>query len=210
MNKRIIPSIIFASALTVGLASSAHADIIQTLAYYDSPNGYDFVTTTPPTGSTTIGTYAVAIPTGVSVTGITILGAFGNSDVPVTALSDYFLGFAGNETAVEVAQCDSASADCYSNQDANNSWSATLTAAQIATLAPAFTAGSLDFTYTWGSSPAISDPLSVFTGGTGYDPQYVYAGETTIDVSLSPEPATVLFCLSGMAGIVALRRFRKV
>lgn len=206
MNKRIIPSIIFASALTVGLASSAHADIIQPLASYDSPSGYDFVTTTPPSGSTTIGTYTFTIPTDVSVTGITILGAFGNSDVPNTALSDYFLGFAGNETAVEVAQCDSASANCYSGQEGPYSWSATLTAAQIATLAPAFTAGSLDFTYTWGSSPAIPD----FFSPTGYDAQYVYTGATTIDVSLSPEPATVLFCLSGMAGIVALRRFRKV
>ncbi len=53
--------------------------------------------------------------------------------------------------AVEVAACDSISANCYSGQEGPYSWSATLTQAEIAALAPALAAGSIDFGYTWDS-----------------------------------------------------------
>jgi hypothetical protein len=185
-------------------------EIILNTPSYDSPNGYDFVTTTPPTGSTTIGTYTFTPFTAVeldSITGITISGTFGNGDVPTTALSDYFLGFAGDETAVEVAACDSISDNCYSGQEGPYAWNATLTSTEISDLAPALEAGSIDFTYTWGSSPPIPDP---FFSSTGYDDQYVYAGATQLDITSTPEPNTVLFCLGGMAGVIMLRRFRKV
>jgi hypothetical protein len=170
---------------------------------YDSPDGYDFSSTFPPSGSTTIGTYTFAPENGLP-DAITISGTFGNGDVPVTALSDYYLGFAGDETAVEVAACDSISADCYSGQEGPYAWTATLTQEEIADLAPGLAGGSLDFTYTWGNSPAIQDAFSP----TGFDDQYVYAGATTLDIA--PEPATLLFCFSGLAGLAAFRRFGKL
>jgi hypothetical protein len=40
--------------------------------------------------------------------------------------------------------------------------------------------------------------------------QYVYAGAATINIQTTPEPAGLVLCLGGLAGIVALRRFRKV
>ncbi len=60
----------------------------------------------------TIGSYSFTIPATDLVTGITISGTFGNGDSATTALSDYYLGFSGNEMAVPVAGCDSISADC--------------------------------------------------------------------------------------------------
>lgn len=210
MTKRIIPAIILASALTLGLASSARAgDIIQTLPDFGSPDSYDFVTASPPTTSTTDGTFTFTPPTN-SVDGITISGFFGSELYGVnTALSDYYLGFAGDETAVEVAGCDNISLNCYSGQDGPYSWMATLTQAQIAILAPAIAAGSLDFTYTWDQSPP-AQPIPDLLSPTGYDPQYVNVGPATIDISSTPEPATFLFGFSGLAALAAVRRFRKI
>lgn len=186
-------------------------EIILNTPSYDSPNGYDFDTTFPPTGPTTIGTYTFTPFTAAeldSITGITISGTFGNGDSPTTALSDYYLGISGgDETEVEVAACDSILDNCYSGQEGPYAWNATLTPTEIADLAPALEAGSIDFTYTWGSSPPISDP---FFSSTGYDDQYVYAGATQLEITSTPEPNTVLFCLGGMAGVIMLRRFRKV
>jgi hypothetical protein len=160
------------------------------------------------TTSTTIGTYLFNPLAAYQVTGITISGTFGNGDVPNTALSDYFLGITGgDETAVGVAGCDSIGDNCYSGQAGPYDWSATLTQAEITDLAPALAAGSIDFTYTWGqNAPAISDIFS----STGYDAQYVYAGATTLDITYTPEPATILICFSGLAGLLGLRRMRKL
>jgi hypothetical protein len=208
MLKRALFTLIFATALGLGLTSSARADIIATVSSYDSPDGYDYVTTLPPNTYQLIGTFSFSLPAGFSVGGITISGSFGNGDVPNTALSDYYLGFGGSEEAVEVASCDSTAANCYSGQNGPYNWTATLTSAQVAALAPALAAGSVDFTYTWDSNPPaqpIPDPLS----STGYDPQYVYVGAATLDITPTPEPATVLFCFSGLAGLAAFRRFRK-
>ncbi|HTW66733.1 MAG TPA: hypothetical protein VME17_19070 [Bryobacteraceae bacterium] len=175
-------------------------DIIQTLPSYDSP-GYDFVTSTPPAGATTIGTFTFTIPVGEDVTGITISGTFGNGDSPTTALSDYYLGIpGGDETEVPVAFCDDPTANCASGASATD-WSATLTPTQILDLSSALAAGSIDFTYTW-DTPTFEIP---------FVDQFVYAGPTTLDITTTPEPNTILFCLSGLAGIVVLRRrFRKV
>jgi hypothetical protein len=201
MIKQTLAAAILFMGAALALTTPARASaIVATLPSYDSPNGYDFVTTFPPAGSTTIGTFTFSIPLGDLVTGITISGAFGNGDSPTTALSDYYLGFSGDETAVEVAMCDSISANCYSNGNGPTSWTYTLTSANLTTLASAIHSGSLDFTYTWGSSP----PLCM-----GCD-QYVYAGAAAINIQVTPEPANLLLCLGGLAGIVALRRFRKV
>jgi hypothetical protein len=180
----------------------AHAGtIVETLnPYYDSPNGYDFVTTFPPGGSTTIGTFTFSIPTGAPIASITLTGTFGNPDNATTALSDYYLGFGGNEEAVEVAACDSITADCYSNQNGPTPWSYTLTSSDLTTLASALVSGSLDFTYTWDNNTQFAF--------SGID-QYVYAGAPTLDIVYTPEPSTLLIGFAGLAGIAAFRRFRK-
>ncbi len=205
MAKRTLTAVIAFVGAVFFLASPVRGDIFATLSnFYDSPNGYDFVTTFPPAGSTTIGTFTFTIPTGDTVTGITISGTFGNSDNPTTALSDYFLGFSGNETAVPVANCDSILADCYSNGNGPTAWIDSLSSANLNTLASAIGSGAVDFTYTWGNNTQFAFQ--------GFD-QFVYAGAPTIDIQVTqvtPEPASVLLLLSVLAAIAALRLFRRV
>ena len=202
MTKQTLTAAILSLGAAFVLTIPAHAGtILVNLPSYDSPNGYDFVTTFPPAGSTTDGTFTFSIPAADLVTGITISGTFGNGDNATTALSDYYLGYSGHETAVEVAACDSILANCYSNQNGPTAWSYTLTAANLTTLAPAITAGSLDFTYTWDNNTQFAFPG---------DLQYVYAGPATLAVTATPEPATMLLCCGGLALIAGLRRFRKV
>ena len=189
------------AAFVLTIPARASAILVSLPTYYDSPNGYDFVTTFPPVGSTTIGTFTFSIPGGAAVTGITISGTFGNPDNGTTALSDYYLGFSGDETAVEVASCDSILDDCYSNQNGPTAWTYTLTAGSLSTLASAIAGGSLDFTYTWDNNTQFAIPG---------DDQYVYAGDPTLDIQVTPEPATLLMCFGGLAMITALRRFRGV
>jgi hypothetical protein len=206
MTKRKLTFAILSIGTALILSIPVLADEIATTGSYDSPFGYDFNTTFPSPGSTTIGTYTFAPIDANAINTITITGTFGNSDGTTTALSDYFLGFGGDETAVEVAACDDTSDNCYSGTNGPYTWTATLTQAQISELEPGLAAGSLDFTYTWGNNVPLPD---FFTGG--YFDQYVYAGATTLDITPAPEPSAVLFCLGGLAGIVVLRRrFRKV
>jgi len=210
MTKLTIPAVIFSIAASLGVTVPAHAgDIIATIGSYDSIDGYDYNSSFPPAGYQPIGTFTFTNPAGGTAANITISGSFGNGDVPNTALSDYYLGFAGDEEAVQVAACDSISADCYSGQEGPYNWGATLTQAQIADLAPALSDGSIDFGYTWDSSPP-AQPIPDFLSPTGFDNQYIYAGAATLDITPSPEPATVLFCFSGLAGLAAFRRFRKL
>jgi len=200
MTKLVLRSALLGIGAAIILAVPVRADIISNLGAYDSP-GYDFVTSSPP-AETTIGTFTFTIPVGDYVTGITISGTFGNGDSPTTALSDYYLGFAGTdatETEVPVAFCDDPNANCAS-AGSPTAWSATLTPSQIAALGPGLAAGSLDFTYTW-DTPTFAIP--------GVD-LFVYAGPATLDIAYAPEPSTVLFCLGGFAGVVLFRRFRKV
>jgi hypothetical protein len=202
MTKRTLTTAILSIGAAFVLTIPARAgSIVATVPSYDSPDGYDFVTTFPPSGSTTIGTFTFSVPGGATITGITISGAFGNGDSPTTALSDYYLGFGGDETAVEVANCDSIVANCYSNQNGPTMWSYTLTASNRSTLASAISSGSLDFTYTWDNNTIVTIPG---------DDQYVYAGLATLTIQTAPEPASVVICLGGLAGIAVLRRLRKV
>lgn len=201
MTKRTLTVAILSLGAAFILTTPARADIIQTLPSYDSPlPGYDFVSTFPPSSPTTIGSYSFTIPATDLVTGITISGTFGNGDSATTALSDYYLGFSGNEMAVPVAGCDSISADCA--QGGPTPWTYTLTSADLTTLASAIGNGSLDFTYTWDAAQ-IAFP--------GFD-QSVYAGPATIDIQVTPtpEPASVLLLFSALAGIAVFRRFRRV
>jgi len=209
MIKQTSSAIFLSLVASLILTTTAQADIFSTVGSYDSPGGYDYETTFPTPGqSTTIGTFTFTAP-AEGAAAVTVSGSFGNGDVPTTALSDYYLGFAGNETAVQVAGCDDILADCYSGQEGPYDWSATLTPAEIALLAPAIAAGSLDFTYTWDSSPP-AQPIPDIFSPTGYDDQYVYAGAATLDITPAPEPGTVLLCFSGLAGLAAFRRFRKL
>ncbi|HEY6347389.1 MAG TPA: VPLPA-CTERM sorting domain-containing protein [Bryobacteraceae bacterium] len=201
MTKQLLTGAILSIGAAFVLAAPANATIVLTLPSYDSPNGYDFVNTFPLTGPTTIGTFTFLLPAGETVAGITISGTFGNGDSGTTALSDYYLGYSGNETAVEVATCNSIFDDCYSAQNGPTSWTYTLTGSNLKAIASALAAGSLDFTYTWDNNTQFALP--------GYS-QYVYAGPATIDITVTPEPASVLLCFSALAGLAALRRFRKV
>jgi hypothetical protein len=203
MVKRTVIAAILSLGAVVAVTTPAQAGNIMVAlpGYYDSPNGYDFVNTLPPAGSTTIGTFDFSIPAGTAITGITISGTFGNPDVGTTALSDYYLGFNGNETAVDVANCDSIFSDCYSGQNGPTGWSYQVTGSNLSTLASAIDSGSLDFTYTWDNNTIVQIPNYY---------QYVYAGAATIDIETAPEPAALLMCLGGLLGIAAIRRFRRV
>jgi hypothetical protein len=202
MAKRTLTAAFLLLGTVFALTIPVRGDVIVTLpSSYDSPNGYDFVSTFPPSGSTTIGTFTFSIPSGVAVTGITISGTFGNPDSGTTALSDYYLGFSGDETAIEVAGCDNILDDCYSAQNGPTVWSYSLTSSNLSTLASAIASGSLDFTYTWDNNTQFALPG---------DLQFVYAGAPTLDIQVTPEPAAVLLCFGGLAGIAAIRRFRRV
>jgi hypothetical protein len=190
-------------ALVVPCAK-AQTEIVATAGSYDSTDGYDFATTFPPSTYQNIGTFSFTIPAGFNVGGITISGSFGNGDSGTTALSDYYLGYSGDEEAVEVAACDNILADCYSATEGPTTWTATLTQPEISVLATALANGSIDFGYTWDSSP----PAVSAGSGPFYD-QYVYAGAATLDITPTPEPETGLLWLTGLIGVAAFWRFRK-
>jgi hypothetical protein len=100
---------------------------------------------------------------------------------------------------VEVATCDDPTDDCFSDGNGPTAWSYTFTGTDLNNVATALGNGSLDFTYTMDTPPFTSSGLD----------WTVYAGAATIDIQTIPEPTTLLFCLGGIAGIAAFRRFRK-
>jgi hypothetical protein len=194
---RPLLAIIFATAFAVGFAVPAKAGniITSTIGDFDEPLAFDFAPVT-----TTLDDFSFAIPAGATVYSGTISGTFGNNDVPgltnVTALSDYFVGGG----AIQVAACDddptSATfpnfpCDAGSSTGAPVPWSYTFSAGDLATLAPAFAAGSLDFSVTQN-----------FAGS-------VQTGVITLALNTAPEPATMFVFSLGLAGIAARRRFRK-
>jgi hypothetical protein len=188
MLKLTIPTVIFATAL-LGLAAPAMADISSTIGDFDEPFTFN-------TGvNTTLGDFSFAIPTGWTVVGGTISGTFGNNDVPgltnVTALSDYFVA----NGAIQVAGCDSFTDPCTAGtiSGAPDPWSYTFSQTDLTTLAPYFSAGSLDFSVT-----------QTFIGA-------VQTGPITLDLQITPEPSSFFFtCALCLAGIFVLRsRFRK-
>lgn len=215
MSQKILAIIVLCIGAALVVTTPAHAtDVVVTLTpnsslnfdgSYDSLNGYDYATnaTSPPTSYQNIGTFNFTMPPGTNAASVTISGSFGDIDSPTTALSDYYLGFAGDGEAVEVAACDSVSLSCASG-DGPTTWSVTLTQTEIAILASAFSAGSIDFGYTWdGSPPAIS-----LGSGPAYD-QYVYAGSPTLDIAPTPELGTGLLWCTGLVGLGAFWCFRK-
>lgn len=215
MTKQTIAAAFLSIASALVVTSSAQAQLLYatpSLGEFQSPDSYDFsgAGNYPPSTYQNIGTFTFTPIPIAGVVSVTISGAFGFPFNTTTALSDYYLGDSTDgEEAVEVAECDSASANCYSGEEGPYNWSLTLDSTEIADLANGLEDGSIDFGYTWDQgTPPISDPI--FGDSNGYDLQYVNAGAATLQVAYSPEPATVLFCFSGIAGILALRRFRRV
>jgi hypothetical protein len=205
MTKQILALAVLCIGAAFVLTTSAHAsEVVATLGSWDSPDSYDFETSFPPTTYQSIGTFTFTIPAGATAASVTISGSFGNGDSGTTALSDYYLGFAGDEEAVEVAACDNILADCYSATEGPTTWTATLTQAEISVLATALANGSIDFGYTWDSVDYLGNPVP----STGFD-QYVYAGAATLDITPTPEPETGLLWLTGLIGLAAFWRFRK-
>jgi len=188
MLKLTIPAVIFAMVL-LGLASPAKADISSTIPGSDG----QFTFITPAT--TTLGDFTFTIPTGWTVVGGTIFGTFGNTDVPgltnTTALSDYFVG----NGVIQVAGCDSFTDPCTAGtvSGAPDPWSYTFTQTDLTTLAPYFSAGSLDFSVTQNFVGAVN------------------TGPVILDLQITPEPSSFFFtCALCLAGILVVRsRFRK-
>lgn len=202
MAKQTLAAILLCAGAAIALTIPARADIIPPpIASYDGA-GYDFTTpaTTPPS-HTTIGEFSFTIPTGNLVTGVTVSGSYGNGDSPTTALADFFINYNGAGAPVEVAPCDDPAADCFSDSNGPTSWTYTFTPADLASVQPQLSKGTLDFSFTMDAPP--------FTA-PGFD-WTVYAGQTTLDLTVAgtPEPATVFFCLGGLAALALLRRARK-
>jgi hypothetical protein len=106
-------------------------------------------------------------------------------------LSDYFVA----NGAIQVAGCDSFTDPCFAGtaSGAPDPWSYTFSQSDLTTLAPYFSGGSLDFSATQNSVGAVQ------------------TGPITLDLQVTPEPASFFFtCALCLAGIVALRlRLRK-
>lgn len=187
MLKLSVPAVIFATAL-LSLTAPAKADISVTIGDFDeSP----FPLFTP----VTLGVFTFTIPAGGTVSGGTISGTFGNTDVAgltnTTTLSDYFVA----NGAIKVAGCDSFTDPCIAGtaSGAPDPWSYTFSQNDLTTLTPYFAAGSLDFSVTQNFFGAVQ------------------TGPITLDLQVTPEPSSYVFtCALCLAGIVVLRRrFRK-
>ena len=175
-TKQIISKALLSIAVAFIATASAQASLIVTASTpeFQSPDSYDFSGSGnfPPTTYQNIGTFTFA-PIPFDVNSITISGTFGNLDYnSTTALADFYVGDATDgETAVNVAGCDSASADCYSGQSGPYFWTVTLSGAQLTSLSYGLTHGSIDFGYIWSqNTPAQMDAI----GGdaNGYDLQF--------------------------------------
>ncbi len=194
MNNRTFSTLILAVVLSLCAAASSKADIIVTLGPFDQPADFSG---NYPLSPVTLGTFAFTIPNSQIVTGATISGTFGNNDIPgttnVTADSDYFV----KGTAIEVAACDSPnvatsglslSCDAGSTTGDPTPWTYTFTPSDLTALASSLSAGSLDFNVVQNYYGAVE------------------TGTITLDITTTPEPATVSIVALGLAGIALLRR----
>lgn len=196
-------TMIFSAALVLGLTHTAKAGDIIVTPTFDSSNQaappdttdyegifYDGVDTFPPPGIS-IGTFHFTIPTGESVTGATISGTFGDVNIPVTALTDLYV----LDGTIEVGECDLGSGGTYPPCAAGTDdgslvpWSYTFSATDLSNLAADFSDGSIDFT-------AIQ--ISPFGA--------VVVGDPTLDIQVTPEPASIFTLAGGLLAFVALRR----
>jgi hypothetical protein len=132
----------------------------------------------------TIGTFDFTIPTGDTVTGLTISGTFGDVNFSTTALTDLFVD------GIKVAECDSFSDPCFAGTVDGSlvPWSYTFTAANLSTLAPELASGSLDFT-------AVQKSFGS-----------VIVGAPMLDIQVTPEPSTIFTLAGGLLAMLVARR----
>ena len=177
-------------ALAFGFARPSRANDIQsTIGEFNGAPSFDFNPADYPLAPVSIGNFSFTIPTGLGVVGGSISGTFGNTDVsPDTAASDYFI----DNGAIKVAACDDALTGAACDTSGTpTAWSYSFTSSDLSNLATELSAGSVDFTVVQNFAAAVA------------------TGTTTLDLQLSPEPASVLMFCGGLAGIVLLRRSRK-
>jgi hypothetical protein len=192
MLKSTASALIISASLFATFSGVAKADDIIVTPTFDASN------TSPDTtdyegpffdGSAspydlTIGTFHFSIPTGAEVTGGTISGTFGDANSnPGTALVDLFV-LGGT---IEVGECDSDGDPCAAGTLDGSlvPWSYTFDAAQLGDFV---SSGSLDFT-------AIQTGFGVTVVGT-----------PTLDIQVTPEPASSFTLAGGLLAIAALRR----
>lgn len=204
MLKSTASAIVLFATLSLGLAASAQAGDIIVNPTFDASNQaappdttdyegvfYDGVTTFPPS-SISIGTFDFTIPTGEDVTGATISGTFGDVNIPVTALTNLFV----DGGTIEVGECDiELDGVTYPPCAAGTldgslvPWSYTFSSTDLANLGADFSAGSLDFTAVQNS------PFGA-----------VVVGDATLDIQVTPEPASIFTLAGGLLAFAALRR----
>ena len=174
-------SILFVFAAAVLLALPAMANnLTVTLPEYSGPF-YD-QNTQFPLPSVTVGTFTYTIPSNEQIVSATVSGTFGNSLINTSALSNLFVA------GIQVAACSSTSDPCFASSGPDGSdvtpWSYTFTASQLAALA----GGSANFDAVQNSAYAVC------------------LGTTTLDITYTPEPATLLELASGVIGIAMTRK----
>jgi hypothetical protein len=187
------------ACFALGWASFAHADIVVTPTFASSNQAqlpdvtdyegsfYDFSSTFPP-NPILIGGFNFAIPGWEHVTGATISGTFGDQNIPVTALTDLFV----LNGTIQVAGCDSTSAPCAAGtlDGSLAPWSHTFNGSELASLAPDFAAGSLDFT-------AVQNSFGAVIVGTP---------SLDIQVAPTPEPSYPFVLAGGLIAVLGWRR----
>jgi hypothetical protein len=202
MLKSTASAIIFSAALAVGFSVQAKGDIVVAPTFDASNQSsdptdyegifYDFSSTFPPP-SIPIGTFNFTVPTGEEVTGATISGTFGDENIGVTALTDLFV----LDGSIEVGECDTTGGGTIFPACAAGTidgslvpWSYTFNATDLSNLGADFSAGSLDFT-------AVQNGFGAVIVGTP---------SLDLQVSPTPEPASILTLAGGLLAIAALRR----
>jgi hypothetical protein len=202
MKKQTVSAVLFSMAIVIGATVPAHADIILNPAFDGSNQTappdttdyegifYDGGDTLPP-ASTSIGTFDFTIPTGENVISATISGTFGDVNIPGTALTDLFV-LGGT---IEAGECDlnpdGSFPPCAAGTDDGSlvSWSYTFSSQDLNNLAADFSAGSIDLTAVQNS------PFGA-----------IVVGDPTLDIQVTPEPASIFTLAGGLLACAAFRR----
>ncbi len=197
MTKQTIAALILCAGAAIGLTTPARAGDILVTPTFDSSNQTAPPDTTDYEGNfydgtqapydLTIGTFDFTIPTGESVIGATISGTFGDQNGDTgTALADLFV-LGGT---IQVGECDlEADGVTYPPcATSNEPWSYTFSSTDLGNLATDFSTGSLDFT-------AIQN-------GFGS----LIVGDPTLDIQVTPEPASIFTLAGGLLAFAAFRR----
>jgi hypothetical protein len=203
MIKQTIATVFFSIVASFGLTVPAQAGVVVSPTFGASNQTappdttdyegifYDGSSTFPPAGIS-IGTFNFTIPAGERVIGATISGTFGDVNIPVTALADLFV----DNGTIEAGKCDIESDGVTYPPCAAGTvdgslvpWSYTFSSTDLTNLATGFSHGSIDFTAVQNS------PFGA-----------VVVGDPTLDIQVSPEPASILTLAGGLLAFAAFRR----